>query len=157
MLFDLDGFKAYNDTFGHGAGDALLARLGGKLDQAVSPHGSAYRLGGDEFCVLLPALGPLEDMIATAAGCARGARENVLDHARRAAAFSSRTKRRPPTTPCSSRTSECTRTSTRRPSGAGEQAHDVLVRIMRAKQHGRAGSLQRRRHSSPSGSAVASG
>jgi diguanylate cyclase (GGDEF)-like protein len=53
MLFDLDGFKRYNDTFGHLAGDALLARLGGKLAAAVEPHGAAYRLGGDEFCVLL--------------------------------------------------------------------------------------------------------
>ncbi len=50
LLFDLDGFKDYNDTFGHLAGDALLARLGHKLDQAVSGLGSAYRLGGDEFC-----------------------------------------------------------------------------------------------------------
>jgi diguanylate cyclase (GGDEF)-like protein len=51
-LFDLDGFKAYNDTFGHPAGDALLARLGHKLGAAAQPHGRAYRLGGDEFCVL---------------------------------------------------------------------------------------------------------
>jgi diguanylate cyclase (GGDEF)-like protein len=50
LLFDLDGFKDYNDTFGHLAGDALLARLGRKLDQAVAGVGSAYRLGGDEFC-----------------------------------------------------------------------------------------------------------
>jgi two-component system, cell cycle response regulator len=52
-LFDLDGFKGYNDTFGHPAGDALLARLGRALDDSVMGHGSAYRLGGDEFCVLL--------------------------------------------------------------------------------------------------------
>ena len=53
MLFDLDGFKDYNDTFGHPAGDALLVRLGGRLNQAVADCGSAYRLGGDEFCALL--------------------------------------------------------------------------------------------------------
>jgi two-component system, cell cycle response regulator len=53
VLFDLDGFKDYNDTFGHPAGDALLVRLGGRLDQAVADCGSAYRLGGDEFCALL--------------------------------------------------------------------------------------------------------
>ena len=52
LLFDLDGFKAYNDGFGHPAGDALLARLGRKLDAAMKCHGSAYRMGGDEFCVL---------------------------------------------------------------------------------------------------------
>ena len=49
MLFDLDGFKAYNDTFGHIAGDALLARLGHQLQAAVSGVGDPYRLGGDEF------------------------------------------------------------------------------------------------------------
>jgi two-component system, cell cycle response regulator len=53
VLFDLDGFKDYNDTFGHPAGDALLVRLGRRLDAAVAGCGSAYRLGGDEFCVLL--------------------------------------------------------------------------------------------------------
>ncbi|HEX6620474.1 MAG TPA: diguanylate cyclase, partial [Solirubrobacteraceae bacterium] len=52
-LFDLDGFKQYNDAFGHGAGDALLQRLGADLAAAVAGHGRAYRLGGDEFCVLL--------------------------------------------------------------------------------------------------------
>ena len=52
-FFDLNGFKRYNDTFGHGAGDALLARLGAALAVAVEGSGSAYRLGGDEFCVLL--------------------------------------------------------------------------------------------------------
>ena len=51
-LFDLDGFKAYNDTFGHLAGDALLTRLGHRLREAVADRGVAYRLGGDEFCVL---------------------------------------------------------------------------------------------------------
>ncbi len=54
VLFDLDGFKAYNDAFGHPAGDALLARLGARLEQAVAPH-VAYRVGGDEFCVLVAA------------------------------------------------------------------------------------------------------
>jgi two-component system, cell cycle response regulator len=54
-LFDLDGFKRYNDNFGHPAGDALLARLGRALDEAVREDGRAYRLGGDEFCVLATA------------------------------------------------------------------------------------------------------
>ena len=52
MLFDLDGFKAYNDTFGHPAGDALLARLGTKLATVPGVNGAVYRLGGDEFCLL---------------------------------------------------------------------------------------------------------
>jgi diguanylate cyclase (GGDEF)-like protein len=54
VLFDLDGFKHYNDTFGHPAGDELLARLGERLQAAVAGTGSAYRMGGDEFCVLAP-------------------------------------------------------------------------------------------------------
>ena len=66
IMFDLDGFKSYNDTFGHPAGDALLARLGRRLAEAI-PDGAAYRLGGDEFCVVAPlgpdGLGPL--VIAT--------------------------------------------------------------------------------------------
>jgi two-component system, cell cycle response regulator len=51
-LYDLDGFKLYNDTFGHPAGDTLLVRLSERLRSAVEPHGTAYRMGGDEFCVL---------------------------------------------------------------------------------------------------------
>jgi diguanylate cyclase (GGDEF)-like protein len=51
-IYDLDGFKHYNDTFGHPAGDALLTRLASGLSEVVAPHGSCYRLGGDEFCVL---------------------------------------------------------------------------------------------------------
>jgi two-component system, cell cycle response regulator len=53
-VFDLNGFKHYNDTFGHAAGDVLLSRLGGRLAEAVGPTGTAYRMGGDEFCVLAP-------------------------------------------------------------------------------------------------------
>jgi diguanylate cyclase (GGDEF)-like protein len=52
-MLDLDGFKQYNDTFGHSAGDALLQRLGGRLSMVATQHsGSAYRMGGDEFCLL---------------------------------------------------------------------------------------------------------
>ena len=51
-LFDLDGFKLYNDTFGHPAGDALLVRLGRSLSDYLDGRGTAYRMGGDEFCAL---------------------------------------------------------------------------------------------------------
>jgi diguanylate cyclase (GGDEF)-like protein len=55
-LFDLNGFKNYNDMFGHPAGDALLLRLGHALERAVEGlAGRAYRPGGDEFCVVAPA------------------------------------------------------------------------------------------------------
>jgi diguanylate cyclase (GGDEF)-like protein len=53
LLFDLNGFKHYNDTFGHPAGDELLIHLGGALRDTVGDDGTTYRFGGDEFCVLL--------------------------------------------------------------------------------------------------------
>jgi diguanylate cyclase (GGDEF)-like protein len=53
FLYDLDGFKQYNDTFGHSAGDTLLMRLSGRLTKAVSDEGLGYRIGGDEFCALV--------------------------------------------------------------------------------------------------------
>jgi two-component system cell cycle response regulator len=52
-LYDLNGFKDYNDTYGHAAGDALLITLSEKLRAAVDGRGVAYRMGGDEFCVLV--------------------------------------------------------------------------------------------------------
>jgi diguanylate cyclase (GGDEF)-like protein len=58
-FFDLNGFKHYNDSFGHIAGDSLLARLGGRLRAVIEPYGAVYRLGGDEFCALITA--PVED------------------------------------------------------------------------------------------------
>jgi diguanylate cyclase (GGDEF)-like protein len=69
LLFDLDGFKNYNDTFGHLAGDALLTRMGAKLKAAVAPGGAAYRLGGDEFCARIDLDGGTPDeLIARASG-----------------------------------------------------------------------------------------
>ncbi|MEA2399547.1 MAG: hypothetical protein QOK25_3103 [Thermoleophilaceae bacterium] len=73
-LFDLDGFKAYNDTYGHPAGDALLRRLGEKLTAAVDGSGRAYRMGGDEFCVLGPA------SAGESSNLARRAAANLSEH-----------------------------------------------------------------------------
>jgi two-component system cell cycle response regulator len=67
LLFDLNGFKHYNDTFGHPAGDALLQRLGHKLSERAGPDGLTYRLGGDEFCALTEVTG---DPVELAAGLA---------------------------------------------------------------------------------------
>ncbi len=51
-FYDLDGFKAYNDLFGHQAGDSLLARLGARMAEAL-PRAGVFRMGGDEFCVVV--------------------------------------------------------------------------------------------------------
>jgi two-component system cell cycle response regulator len=64
-LFDLDGFKHYNDTFGHVAGDQLLSRLGARLSAVVNGRGVAYRTGGDEFCALWNRSGPGQASIIT--------------------------------------------------------------------------------------------
>ena len=64
IMFDLDGFKAYNDRFGHPVGDALLARLGRNLADTVEGRGRGYRLGGDEFCVV--ASGEREELVELA-------------------------------------------------------------------------------------------
>jgi diguanylate cyclase (GGDEF)-like protein len=134
ILFDLDGFKSYNDTFGHRAGDAVLARLGGKLAAAVASHGTAYRLGGDEFCVLLSAKSAeLESVVAAAAGALEERGENfdvgasygavlipheatTLDYALQLADERMYARKRG------------------RPSIAADQTRDVLIRIMQAKQ-----------------------
>ena len=67
MLFDLDGFKQYNDWHGHPAGDALLRRLGERLQAAVEPDAGAYRLGGDEFCVMATGDEPAARRVLSAA------------------------------------------------------------------------------------------
>jgi two-component system cell cycle response regulator len=70
VFFDLNGFKGYNDSFGHAAGDSLLARIGGALRMAVDTRGHAYRLGGDEFCVLLTGRVARHDRLVTSAASA---------------------------------------------------------------------------------------
>jgi two-component system cell cycle response regulator len=72
VLFDLDGFKHYNDCYGHPAGDDLLVRLGANLARHVTGHGRAYRMGGDEFCALLrPGTARAEQVAAAAAAALR--------------------------------------------------------------------------------------
>jgi diguanylate cyclase (GGDEF)-like protein len=73
VVFDLNGFKQYNDSYGHLAGDALLMRLGANLARFVDERGTAYRLGGDEFCLLWDDAGDYERMI-------QGAQNALVEH-----------------------------------------------------------------------------
>jgi diguanylate cyclase (GGDEF)-like protein len=134
VMFDLDGFKSYNDTFGHLAGDAVLARLGGKLADAMAAYGTAYRLGGDEFCVLVAAhAGELQSVLSLAADALEERGENFavsasygavllpyeaasLDYALQLADERMYARKKG------------------RPSLASDQTRDVLLHIMHAKQ-----------------------
>ena len=64
VVLDLDGFKAFNDRMGHLEGDALLTRLAERLAASVQGIGTAYRMGGDEFCVLTPVDGEPSSLAA---------------------------------------------------------------------------------------------
>ena len=55
VFIDLDYFKSVNDTYGHLVGSRLLAEVGGLIRRLAGPNNSAFRYGGDEFVVLLPA------------------------------------------------------------------------------------------------------
>jgi diguanylate cyclase (GGDEF)-like protein len=133
MLFDLDGFKSYNDTFGHPAGDALLAHLGTKLADAVRREGEAYRLGGDEFCAVLAVREDrLEEVLTAAAEALTESGEEFSISASYGVVL----------VPHEAETLEqALQLADERMyshkygrSGAREQARDVLMRTMQAKQ-----------------------
>ncbi len=54
VIFDIDDFKIYNDTYGHQAGDQLLKQLGELLTRTVRSIDVVSRYGGEEFCVIMP-------------------------------------------------------------------------------------------------------
>jgi diguanylate cyclase (GGDEF)-like protein len=54
LAIDVDHFKAFNDTFGHPAGDALLSGLGALLKERIRSEDIACRYGGEEFNLILP-------------------------------------------------------------------------------------------------------
>jgi diguanylate cyclase (GGDEF)-like protein len=64
LMIDLDHFKAINDTWGHPAGDDVLAAVAGVLRTETRPSDVAGRFGGEEFVVLLPESDPDSAVLA---------------------------------------------------------------------------------------------
>lgn len=74
VMLDLDGLKGVNDTKGHTCGDIVLQAVGGILQETVRARDSVARIGGDEFCVILP-----ESSIQDAVHVAERLREEIYD------------------------------------------------------------------------------
>jgi diguanylate cyclase (GGDEF)-like protein/PAS domain S-box-containing protein len=72
LMFDLDHFKQINDQHGHAAGDAVLIEVCQTVSKQLSPDASLGRLGGEEFCVLLPEL-----TLQQGQQCAEAIREEI--------------------------------------------------------------------------------
>jgi diguanylate cyclase (GGDEF)-like protein/PAS domain S-box-containing protein len=64
LFIDVDDFKRVNDTYGHAAGDDLLAAIGSRLNHHVRAGDTVARMSGDEFVVVLDDLGSREDAVS---------------------------------------------------------------------------------------------
>jgi diguanylate cyclase (GGDEF)-like protein len=74
VMLDLDGLKGVNDTKGHTCGDIVLQAVGGILQETVRARDSVARIGGDEFCLVLP-----DSSIHDAVHVAERLREEIYD------------------------------------------------------------------------------
>ena len=136
-VFDLDGFKRYNDTFGHLAGDALIARLSIRLATAIRHEGRAYRLGGDEFCVILDIAGgtPAEDAVWRAATALREPLDGFLVDAS-CGAVTLPEEAASATEALHLADTRMYRDKERRPDSASRQARDVLLAALAEREPG---------------------
>ncbi len=133
-IFDLDGFKAYNDGFGHPAGDMLLRRLGGNLAGAVAPDGRAFRLGGDEFCVLVPGGAERVNGVLAVAGAALSEHGEGFRITASSGAVVVPTEAADPTEALRTADTRMYTAKGLRSSAAQRQTHDVLVRVLRERE-----------------------
>jgi diguanylate cyclase (GGDEF)-like protein/PAS domain S-box-containing protein len=67
FYIDLDGFKEVNDTLGHRAGDTLLMRVADRMKECLKDEGDVFRIGGDEFVILVPHANSRDQLEALAA------------------------------------------------------------------------------------------
>jgi len=74
-IFDIDHFKRINDTYGHAAGDDVLRSIAKLITSSLRPFDGIYRIGGEEFCVLLPGVA-----MTVAHDLAERLREEVAAH-----------------------------------------------------------------------------
>ena len=82
LFVDLDDFKAINDRFGHGVGDAALRACAARLRQALRDSDTAARIGGDEFAVILEDVDGLDDVQQAIERIDRSLREQPVIHER---------------------------------------------------------------------------
>lgn len=66
LQVDLDGFKRVNDTLGHAAGDHVLKTVADRIASAVHNDGRVFRIGGDEFVVLVPKKRNMPNIVSVA-------------------------------------------------------------------------------------------
>ncbi|RZS82940.1 PAS domain S-box-containing protein/diguanylate cyclase (GGDEF)-like protein [Motilibacter rhizosphaerae] len=78
MLCDLDHFKSVNDSLGHGAGDALLVTIAGRLRDAVRPEDTIVRLGGDEFVIVCEDMPDVESLAGLGRRIVESVRQPLL-------------------------------------------------------------------------------
>jgi diguanylate cyclase (GGDEF)-like protein len=78
LMLDLNRFKEVNDILGHHYGDLLLQQVAARVTGAVRDHDTVARVGGDEFAVLLPAVGSA-DLAMEVAGRVLSALERPAD------------------------------------------------------------------------------
>lgn len=79
VLFDLDRFKAVNDTFGHRAGDRLLLAFTRKLQALAGPNVVLARLGGDEFAAIISGPGACNQALVFATEVVNGFCDPVIE------------------------------------------------------------------------------